>query len=138
MSRSSSVVTDREIFENQAVCDVSIKIAPDAGKHYSTAAGDENRMRVIVWSKDCAGNIAEKKTVEFDFDTAKPEIQILFDGSAVNKKYFNKDRIVTIKVTEAYFDSTGINCIADAVNGGAECIQPWMPIGEKIYEARYV
>lgn len=138
VSRSSSVVTDREIFENQAVCDVSIKIAPDAGKHYSTAAGDENRMRVIVWSKDCAGNIAEKKTVEFDFDTAKPEIEILFDGSAVNKKYFNKDRIVTIKVTEAYFDSTGINCIADAVNGGAECIQPWMPIGEKIYEARYV
>lgn len=126
-------IENADVLKSQASYSGIITVSPKNQK-CSTDPGVKNRMRVTIWATDYAGNVTEEKTVDFDFDTTAPKLEISFDGEAVNEKYFNKDRTVTVKVTEAYFDAEGVDCTTT----GADNIQPWKPVGDNVYEAKYV
>lgn len=75
----------------------------DAEKH------NYNDLRVVVTAKDNAGN-TNVRELRFGIDITAPVIEISYDNNdALNGKYFNKDRIGTITVTERNFDPANIS-----------------------------
>ena len=84
------------------IADIVIPFKSDV---LSTDAAAENHMKVVITATDYAGNVSDEKLVEFEFDNAAPVLEVSFDGTPVNGKYFStSQRTVTITVTEAYFD----------------------------------
>ncbi|MGN1139890.1 MAG: YDG domain-containing protein [Oliverpabstia sp.] len=100
-----------------------------------------NCVTVRITAVDYAGNVQVKDAISFDYDIAKPALKVSFDGEAKNDIYFNADRTVTVKVTDAYFkrndygksDFTGIEyaCPADGYEKG------WKELDNYTYEMKY-
>ncbi len=108
----------------------------------STAANAVNRVDVTVTARDYADNVCAAKTLSFDYDVAKPEIDVSFDGDPKNDRYFNEDRAVTVRVTDAYFGRDGYG---RSEFSGTEYAMPaegysggWRDLGGYTYEMRYV
>lgn len=88
--------------ENNDISDIVIPFDAKALADEPTA---ENHMKVVITATDYAGNVSDEKLVEFEFDNAAPVLEVSFDGTPVNGKYFStSQRTATITVTEAYFD----------------------------------
>lgn len=100
----------------------------------SSKPADKNEMEVTIWATDFAGNVSAEKTVTFDYDIAAPDIKVTFDKDAVNEKYFNQDRTVTVTVTDAYFDTQRVNFYGVE---NADRTQEWKALGGNKYELKY-
>lgn len=107
----------------------------------SADAGARNSVTVRVTAVDYAGNAQMTDVISFDYDIAKPVLNVSFDGKAKNDIYFQTDRTVTVKVTDAYFkrnnygksDFVGTEFAfpADGYESG------WKELGNDTYEMKY-
>ena len=113
---------------------------PTAGV-VSTEANAINHVTVTITAVDYAGNTSDNTDIAFDYDITKPFIDVNFDGDAKNDKYFNADRTVTVKVTDAYFKRNGYG---EATFAGTDLATPvdgyesgWKDLGNYTYEMKY-
>lgn len=109
-----------------------------AGSILSTAADAKNHVILILEAEDYAGN-GSRSCIEFDFDIAKPVMNVSMDGTAKNQIYFNENRTVTLQVIDAYFDKE-----SGAVFEGIEAAvlasgyeDGWKYLGHSKYEIKY-
>lgn len=94
---------------DKGISDIVIPFKSDILSSEPTA---ENHMKVVITATDYAGNVSDEALVEFEFDNAAPVLEVSFDGTAVNGKYFSTaQRTATITVTEAYFDPSRVEFI---------------------------
>lgn len=91
---------------------ISDIVIPFDAKMLSDEPTAENHMKVVITATDYAGNVSDEKLVEFEFDNAAPVLEVSFDGTPVNGKYFStSQRTAIITVTEAYFDPSRVKFI---------------------------
>ncbi len=107
----------------------------------SADAGAINSVAVRITAVDYAGNAQMTDAISFDYDIAKPVLNVSFDGKAKNDIYFHTDRTVTVKVTDAYFKRNNYGK-SDFV--GTEYAFPaegyesgWKKLGNDTYEMKY-
>lgn len=77
-----------------------------------SAKNNSNDIQVVIYAEDNAGNATDnaqegsQSYTVIKIDTTAPIIDISYDNNDVeNKKFFKKDRVATIKITERNFNA---------------------------------
>ena len=77
---------------------------------------NSNNVTVTVTATDYCGNTSVR-SAELGIDTTAPHIRVRADGEALNERYFNSDRTITVEYTARNFDpdAAGITVEANGV-----------------------
>lgn len=91
-----------------------------------TFGRDTQNAELIVDSADLANNKAEQYHSEkFFIDTTKPVLSVTSSGNPKNGKYYNTNRVFTVRVTDKNFDPKGIKVEGGQVGGWGQAGDVW-------------
>ncbi len=78
-----------------------------------TVTNNSNDIKITVKLTDNAGNTSTEEAV-LSIDKDAPVVTVSYDNNAaLNDKYFNEDRVMTITVVERNFNGAEVDCTVD-------------------------
>ncbi len=78
-----------------------------------TVSNNSNDIVIYVKMTDNCGNVSEQELV-LSIDKDAPVVTVSYDNNAaLNDKYFNEDRVMTVTVVERNFNGVEIDCTVD-------------------------
>lgn len=91
-----------------------------------TFGRDTQNAELFVDSADLANNKADQYHSEkFFIDTTKPVLSVTSSGNPKNGKYYNTNRVFTVRVTDNNFDPRGIKVEGGQVGGWGQAGDVW-------------
>ena len=86
----------------------------------SAKRNDTNKVVLLVYAKDKAGNESVVAKKELMIDYTNPKINVSVDRTALNKRYFQSYRTATVTFTERNFDKNNVTVKIKASSGKAD------------------
>ncbi len=78
-----------------------------------TVSNNSNDIVIYVKMTDNCGNVSEQELV-LSIDKDAPVVTVSYDNNAaLNDKYFNEDRVMTVTVVERNFNGAEVDCTVD-------------------------
>ena len=91
-----------------------------------TFGRDTQNAELIVDSADLANNKAQQYHSEkFIIDMTKPMLSVTGSGTAKNGKYYNSNRVFSVRVTDKNFDPKGLKVEGGQVKGWGQSGDVW-------------